>query len=348
MKALLLLLGFIAFFTLTLPGCEKPSQETKVSTHGFTAKDWQNYQDIFITEEGRVVDTGNQNISHSEGQGYAMLLAKAARDQATFEQLWQWTQRHLQRDDGLFGWQWHPDETVERDWNNATDGDLLIAWALVEAGQYWEREDWLQTAGHIAERLRTTVLRDSNTGPMLIPAQAGFEADGYMILNPSYWVFPAFSALQNVDPDPAWEALTQSGLQLLNRVRFGPDGVPPDWVAMHAEGFLSLHSLDEEQRRFGFEALRIPLYLCWAGLSPPDLMQAFAQAWPNDQAPAWLDLITQDRAAYALTLSQRAMRPLLKDCGKTTTLSVDLDPNDYYGSTLSLLAAWVQQQQKQP
>ena len=351
MKLLLNIIVFVVFIALAITGCgEKTLQETKVSASGFTTEDWQSYQAVFITQEGRVVDTGNQDISHSEGQGYAMLLAWAARDLATFEQLWQWTQQHLQRDDGLFGWQWLPDTLQERDrdWNNATDGDLLIAWALAEAGHYWEREDWLQTARHIAERLRATLIRDSSMGPMLIPAQTGFEFEEYMVLNPSYWVFPAFPALHAIDPDPVWGDLTQSGLRLLNRVRYGPDGVPPDWVAMHAEGFLSLGSLDAKQRRFGFEALRVPLYICWAELSSPHLMQAFVQAWPDDQAPAWLDLVTQDRAAYALTLSQRAMRPLLTECGRTMPFTVDLDPDDYYGSTLSLLAAWVRQQRKQP
>ena len=39
---------------------------------------WRAYKAHFVTEAGRVVDTANKGISHSEGQGYGMLLAVAA------------------------------------------------------------------------------------------------------------------------------------------------------------------------------------------------------------------------------------------------------------------------------
>lgn len=48
---------------------------------------WQSYKARFVTAQGRVVDTGNGNISHSEGQGYGMLLAVAANDRETFNDL---------------------------------------------------------------------------------------------------------------------------------------------------------------------------------------------------------------------------------------------------------------------
>ena len=36
---------------------------------------WEHFKLKFITEDGRVVDDGNNNMSHSEGQGIGMLLA---------------------------------------------------------------------------------------------------------------------------------------------------------------------------------------------------------------------------------------------------------------------------------
>ena len=35
--------------------------------------EWLAFRNRFIAPEGRVVDTGNGGVSHSEGQGYAML-----------------------------------------------------------------------------------------------------------------------------------------------------------------------------------------------------------------------------------------------------------------------------------
>lgn len=301
--------------------------------------DWRAYKTHFISPEGRVIDTGNRQISHSEGQGYGMLLALAAEDRTTFESLWGWTQKNLQREDKLFGWRWVPDSNPPvKDWNNATDGDLLIAWALARAGERWKRPEWVSEARTIAERVRSTLIVSTTFGPVLLPAQQGFNEAGRLTLNPSYWVFPAFKALAQIDPDPVWQALPKAGLALLALTRYGPHQLPPDWVVLHPDGHLSLPA-DPIRRRVSFDAMRLPLYLCWAGIKEPVLMQGFLQAWPDDNAPAWVDLSNGDRAAYHLTLAQRTIRRTILAClGKTATPQPLIDTTDYYGSTLSLLA----------
>src|SRR5450432_3381739 len=71
--------------------------------------DWEVFKRDFIEADGRVVDTGQGRISHSEGQGFAMLFAVRYGDRAAFDQAWQWTQRNLQvRDDALMAWRWDP------------------------------------------------------------------------------------------------------------------------------------------------------------------------------------------------------------------------------------------------
>lgn len=303
-----------------------------------SAADWQRYQEAFISAEGRVIDTGNKDISHSEGQGYAMLLALAADDRNTFERIWQWSKQNLQREDHLFGWRWEPNASPPvTDWNNASDGDLLIAWALAEGGAQWEEKEWSEQAKTIAKTIRQTLIRDSGIGPLLIPGQVGFEHDGRLTLNPSYWIFPAFDALDQIDPHPVWQDLTRSGLRLLALTRYGL-GVPPDWVVLHPQGHLSLPE-DPAKRRLGFESIRVPLYLCWGGHHDEPMLQAFQQLWPSDDAPAWIDLHQGDRAAFSLTLSQRAMRQLVRVCaGQQNSVPAMIETDEYYGSTLSLLS----------
>ena len=101
--------------------------------------DWEAYRSRFVEDSGRVVDTANGNISHSEGQGYGLLLALAASDRRSFEQIWSFTFTELLiRDDGLAVWKWDPAAKPRvTDRNNATDGDLLIAYALAKAGEVW-------------------------------------------------------------------------------------------------------------------------------------------------------------------------------------------------------------------
>ena len=42
--------------------------------------EWQIYASTFVTADGRIVDNANGNVSHSEGQGYGLLLAALADD----------------------------------------------------------------------------------------------------------------------------------------------------------------------------------------------------------------------------------------------------------------------------
>ena len=90
--------------------------------------EWDAFKARFMTAEGRIVDTGNGDRSHSEGQGFAMVLATAFDDPGAFLALWRWTRTTLQvRDDALLAWTWDPAAGAISDRNNATDGDLFVA-----------------------------------------------------------------------------------------------------------------------------------------------------------------------------------------------------------------------------
>lgn len=94
----------------------------------------ESYKARFFKPEGRIVDTGNGGVSHTEGQGFAMLMAVANDDKATFDKLWQWTNRELKnKENGLFYWRYNPAESNPvADKNNAADGDVLIAWRCLK------------------------------------------------------------------------------------------------------------------------------------------------------------------------------------------------------------------------
>ncbi len=128
MRAFVLLL---AAFVL-LPGVLRAED-------GSLAAEWGIYRDRFVGDDGRVHDTGNNQVSHTEGQGLAMLFAEAFDDRATFDRVWNWTRANLRRpDSALFAWRWDPNsENPVADTNNATDGDILIAWALARAARHW-------------------------------------------------------------------------------------------------------------------------------------------------------------------------------------------------------------------
>lgn len=239
---------------------------------------WQAYKARFVTPEGRVLDTGNNLISHSEGQGYGMLLAVAANDRPVFDRIWGWTRANLMvRDDQLLAWRWEPGKRpAVADMNNASDGDILVAWALAEAGEFWNDMSYRTAGRRIAVEFgRKLVMFKTKLGAILLPAVAGFHADDRPdgpVVNLSYYVFPAFARLPQVAPEVDWAGLTQTGLDLLDLTRAKPDALPPDWLSLKdwqakpADGFPA---------QFAYNAVRAPLYMAWAGVGEREQYEPF-------------------------------------------------------------------------
>jgi endo-1,4-beta-D-glucanase Y len=239
---------------------------------------WAAYKARFVTEQGRVIDTGNNLISHSEGQGYGMLLAVAANDRPTFDRIWGWTRANLMvRDDALLAWRWEPGKRpAVADMNDASDGDLLVAWALAEAGEFWNDMSYRTLGRRIAvEVARKTVMFKTKMGAILLPAVSGFHendrTDG-PIVNLSYYIFPAFARLKLVAPEVDWAGLTQAGLNLLDATRAQAEALPPDWMSLKdwtykpADGFPA---------QFSYNAVRVPLYMAWAGIGEREQYEPF-------------------------------------------------------------------------
>lgn len=248
--------------------------------------EWQQFLQRHTDADGRVIDNG---ASHSEGQGFGMLLAAHFGDRDAFERFWGWTRRNLMvREDGLLAWRWTPQAGIA-DRNNATDGDLLVAWALARAAAQWSSDDYRAASASLARAVREKLTRPSAHGPLLLPGAAGFEHDGVLVLNLSYWVFPALQELARVDPAPAWPALVESGERLLAEARFGRWGLPPDWLRYGGK----LAPAEGRPPRFGFDAVRVPLYLMWMA-APESALEPYSAYWGSflraSSIPAWTDL----------------------------------------------------------
>jgi endoglucanase len=265
------------------------------STIATPQEQWQAYKNRFIASEGRLVDDSAGGVSHTEGQGYAMLLAAFADDAPTFARLWSWTQANLYiRGDGLAAWRWRPqDDPHVLDRNNATDGDLLIAWALAEAGRRWRNPAYTTQAHKNALAIARSVTYDSILGRTLAPGATGFgrkDSDDGPVVNPSYWVFPAIDALAEVAPEVDWGAVRVSGLALIDGAKFGPRRLPSDWVSLRN----GLQPAAKFPKTFGYDAIRVPLYLAWSGGGERGRLQPFADGWASAhyQAPSVIDDVT--------------------------------------------------------
>ena len=308
------------------------------------AGEWLKYRDRFVGDDGRVRDTGNKDVSHTEGQGWAMLFAESFDDRASFDRIWDWTRDTLRRpDSALFSWRWDPtgDKPIA-DTNNATDGDMLIAWALARAAHRWHLRDYDEAAHRIVLDIRKKLITRIAGRLVLVPGTAGFTSeDGTVTVNPSYYIYPALEEFPHLDSSAEWRRLRYDGLALLAKARFGQWGLTPDWIAIDKKGKVTPAS--QMPPRFGFDAIRIPLYLIWGREATTQRLAAVLKYWDgfaDKPVPAWVDVTSGAVAPFPAPSGFQAIidlaRPRLH--GKAPALPQIADTDDYYSASLILLA----------
>lgn len=320
------------------------SMGTALAQQGsISASDWQAYRARFVDESGRVIDDANGHISHSEGQGYGLLLAYLAGNRADFDLIWSFTRTELLlRDDGLAVWKWDPNTDPHvSDSNNASDGDILIALALAQAGAGWDRKDLTATAQELIAAIWKFNVIEHQGQLILLPGVSGFaaadRADG-PVINLSYWIFEAFQVFAKLDASKDWTKLTAGGLSLIDSSLQGQGNLPSDWMSVKtrlkpAKGF---------PLEFGYNSFRIPLYLMRADINDPARLRAFRKGMsPSEGKVAVVDL-TNNRPSQILSDPGYAAIPALIDCvldkKKLPENLSSFAPTLYYPSTLHLLS----------
>ncbi len=312
---------------------------------------WSYYKAHFISRDGRVIDYHQNRISHSEGQGYGLLLALGNSDKTTFQTVYDWTQRNLKvRQDALFAWSWG--QRITGDWgvidyNNATDGDLLIAWALMDAGEKWDRPDYTASALKIMATVKQLLVVQRRK-TLLLPSYFGFDHGEQIRLNPSYFVYPAFARFARSGDAVFWKRLYADCLELSRQSSYTRLNLPADWVTLDDTGQPSM--VDNKKGRFGYEAIRVPLYLALAGettaLEPfqsylrlagqlnylPLSVNLFDETVSLNEAPAGF------YAIMGLCSTLMGHKAAADDLFAKATAKITRETDDYYSNTLYLLA----------
>lgn len=308
-------------------------------------QEWESFKALYVLPNGRIVDTGNRNASHSEGQGWALLMAEAFDDRATFDRVLSWTRQNMRRaQDALHVWSWRPDRLIPaEDTNNATDGDLFIAWALERAARRWHRPELTQAAASIARDLHERCVRRMGGRVVLLPAAFGFEHPAFTVINPSYYVFPALDAMARLHPEGLWRPLREDGLALLRESGFGAWRLPADWIRLTGKPGEPPSPATGWPARFSYDAIRIPLYMAWAGLLDEPAARAAARFWsaphPAGYTPAWADLTQDAVAPYAADSGMEAIARLVLDPqARVADLPQVAAAPHYYAAALTLLA----------
>lgn len=348
MKAVVryLLLAALPFLTIGTVPFARSAPMTQLQMKGFISpSDWEAYRTRFIDDNGRVIDNANGNISHSEGQGYGLLLAFAADDRLTFEKIWAFTHTEfLIRDDGLAVWKWDPGATPHvTDRNNATDGDILIAYALAKAGAAWQDQRYNQAARKLATAIGKVAIAKNDDSPFLLPGVKGFgqadRRDG-PVVNLSYWIFEALPVLGGLAPEYDWSGVWREGIALVQQATAGRFHLPAEWLSIRtrmqprlAEGF---------EPEFGYNSLRIPLYLLRAEMADMAWLKTLKQRWMTDQEGVALVNVVTGEVRERLTDQGYVALSAALSCALDGTKVPDalktFDPQFYYPASLYLLS----------
>lgn len=283
---------------------------------------------------GRIIDNGNGNVSHTEGQSYALAMAVASGDRAGFETVYRWTEANLARPDmALYSWRYDPAKAnpVE-DRNNATDGDLLIAYALAKAADRWQEPRYAARSRAIADAIAARLTRSVGGRMLLLPALTGFSAPDRTTVNPSYYVWPALDLFARTGDAATWRRVIADGEALLTAARFGGSRLPTDWIDVSNTGAVSPAA--DKPPRFGFDAIRVPLYASVTGRSAIlEPIRSFWRSMPAERIPAWVDVVSGKVAEYPLSVGGQAVVGRTLGTTRPTALSTD-----YFAASLQCLA----------
>lgn len=313
---------------------------------------WQAWKALCLLPEGRVVDGIQDGDSHSEGQGYGLVLAATFGDLRAADDIIGWTERNLAlRGDALLAWRWRVAGTPHvPDRNNASDGDLFYCWGLVMLAARQDRPDLIQRARAIAtDLLRLCVVRDVGAaGPLLLPGVQGFRTDDGYVVNPSYTMPRALREIATALGLPELLQVAASGQRL--SAALAARGLVPDWILVTGAGAMAV-----PPARFstaaGYESIRTPLFDAWSGNDRSPALQSYARATAEagreGGAVTVLDAASGDvreRSSHAGYAAVAALAQCIMAEGRGSVMPVFTADQPYYPATLHLIALLAQAQ----
>lgn len=311
---------------------------------------WKAWKALCLLPEGRVIDQFQDGASHSEGQGYGLVLAVMFGDRIAANAIIDWTESNLnQRNDGLLVWRWRP-ETIPHveDHNNASDGDLFYAWGLALLGRQDSRPELIERAGKTADALIahcTATHPDGSGQQYLLPGAAGFQHEQSLVLNLAYYMPRALRDLAEITGRSALAKLATDGEALIDDL--ARNGVIPDWISLTIDG----PQLPPEgfSSKSGYEAIRVPLFALWSDRAEAPAVLSFSRALsaagPQAGAVAVFDPTTGQVLEQSNHPGYAAVAALV-NCASSNRIGslipVFSDAQPYYPATLHLMTLLIQ------
>ncbi len=239
---------------------------------------YHQWANTFIKTSGDVAyvktDTAkDKDIVLSEGQSYGMLIAaeagqKGLASQDDFDQLYRYYLAHRYNGTQLMSWrQTVTAEKVVDDDNNATDGDLYIAYALIQASHVWK--DKATSYQKQAKAILADILAynyNKTTGVLTLGNWADEASKNHYLMRTSDVVPAQFQAFYDLTGDKTWLDVNDKMLTALEKMsNQTKTGLVPDFMWVNADGSVSAakagtisSSYDDD---YYYNACRVPYNL---------------------------------------------------------------------------------------
>ncbi|MFD1913065.1 glycosyl hydrolase family 8 [Halodurantibacterium flavum] len=331
---------------LALPLLGTPSMaQSAVDRQEVWQAAWEDWKTDFLRPDGRVVDEFQSDASHSEGQGYGMVLATEFGDAESFRLMNDWAQSQLAiRQDALMAWRWFPRrfEAVP-DLNTASDGDLFRAWGLVRAATRFGEPRYLETAQRIAQHLLWICVAEDPRRPddlVLLPGAEGFRKPDAVTVNPSYYMPLAMREIAQATGLSEFRRLAADGEALLAEA--AQARMAPDWVDVTRAGLRDPERLSYAS---GYDALRVPLFLIWSGRASHAAVHSAARVYRESGGGTHAPTVVEPNGHVRETSSHggyRAIQSLVTCAGNGGGIPRYERGQGYFPSTLHLMSyvAW--------
>jgi endo-1,4-beta-D-glucanase Y len=245
------------------PAANYPVEIREVNNFDFRLKNtWDSYKREFIFESGQVVDK-QQRLTTSEGQSYALQKAIWVNDQETFDSVWNWTSTNLQKQNGLFAWKTTYDsQNVNKitDDTSASDADIDIAFALLQASKKWNNPKYLEQAQIILNGIWTNEVVDINGTYYLLASDNAIRPTGYLT-NASYYspgMFRVFADATGNNPLQNWAKLADDSYVFLNKAQNPNTGLVSNWNIINSNNQVLTASqyIPTDADTYGYDAFR--------------------------------------------------------------------------------------------
>jgi endoglucanase len=192
-----------------------------------------------------------------------MYFAVSYGDLETFQKIHNWLHSNMELNKyNLYAWKWGKRDSGSwgiLDYNNATDGDMWIAYSLLLAYEKWGNHEYLKEAEKLISEIKKSCLIRENGKLLLIPASFGFVQNEYIQLNPSYTIPFIFDKFAIYDKDRIWQSLVLDSLSMFEGSALGNLKMHPDWIMLDRKS--RKYDYLEEKSIFGFDSIRTPLFL---------------------------------------------------------------------------------------